>query len=264
LSICPPGIFTRSTDGGDSYEDCYEIPDDPFWGTLAIGPDGELYVAGGEFVVAKSTNAQDPGQFVQWDFVSSVNLGGHMSGWEGPNPGGLLGQVWVATDCSRRPTRGNVYMLCSVDPTSNPDPLDVMFSRSTDGGVTWSSPVRVNDDTGTNAYQWFGTMSVAPHGRIDAIWLDTRNDPGGYDSELFYSHSIDGGRTWSPNERLTESFDPHVGWPNQNKMGDYFDMISDRQGAHLAYAATFNGEQDVYYGRIMANIYPHHKILWYE
>jgi hypothetical protein len=33
-------------------------------------------------------------------------------------------------------------------------------------------------------------------------------------------------------------------------MGDYFDMISDNDGASLAWACTFNGEEDVYYGRI--------------
>ena len=33
-------------------------------------------------------------------------------------------------------------------------------------------------------------------------------------------------------------------------MGDYFDMYSDDAGAHLAWAATFNGEQDVYYSVI--------------
>ncbi len=44
-SVCDPGFFTRSTDGGASFEDCLEIPNSPFWGTLAVGPEGELYVA---------------------------------------------------------------------------------------------------------------------------------------------------------------------------------------------------------------------------
>jgi hypothetical protein len=55
--------------------------------------------------------------------------------------------------------------------------------------------------------------------------------------------------TWSANERLSNSFNPHLGWPQQNKMGDYFHMISDDAGFRLAWAGTFNGEQDVYYGR---------------
>jgi hypothetical protein len=82
------------------------------------------------------------------------------------------------------------------------------------------------------------------------IWNDTRNDPGGYDSELFYSSSTDGGVTWSPNTALSPPFDPHLGWPDQDKIGDYYDMVSDRVGANVAWAATFNGEQDVYYLRI--------------
>ena len=93
-------------------------------------------------------------------------------------------------------------------------------------------------------------MSVAPNGRIDIIWLDTRDDPGTYLSSLYYSFSEDNGQTWSQNERLSPAFDPHVGWPQQNKMGDYFDMISDDYGASIAWAGTFNGEEDVYYGRI--------------
>jgi hypothetical protein len=137
-----------------------------------------------------------------------------------------------------------------VDPPGG-DPLDVRFARSTDGGATWSSSVRVNDDVG-NAWQWFGTMSVSPTGRIDVIWLDTRDDPGGYDSSLYYSFSTDGGATWSANERLSDSFDPHVGWPQQQKMGDYFHMVSDELGWRLAWAATFNGEQDVYFGRYVS------------
>jgi len=252
-SICYPGFFTRSTDGGDSYEDCVSITGDPQWGTLSVGPDGELYVCGdgySGFVVTKSTSARDPNQSVTWDFSRTVDLDGYISSSSGPNPGGLLGQAWIAVDRSNLPTRGNVYLLCSVNRNSNPDPLDVMFSRSTDGGLTWSSPVRVNDDPGTGAYQWFGTMSVAPNGRIDVVWLDTRDDPGGYDSSLYFSYSEDAGVTWSPNERMTDSFDPHIGWPQQNKMGDYFDMVSDITGAHLAWAGTFNGEQDVYYAKI--------------
>jgi hypothetical protein len=256
FSVCSPGFFTRSTDGGGSYEACVVIPNDPFWGTLDVGADGELYVCGAgstDFVVAKSSTARDSSQVVSWDFASTIELDGDISAFGGsnsPNPSGLLGQAWVAVDHSDDSTRGNVYVLCSVERQSNSDPLDVMFSRSTDGGLTWSSPVRVNDDTTDAAWQWFGTMSVAPNGRIDVIWLDTRDDPGGLNSALYYSHSTDAGVTWSKNEKLSESFDPHVGWPQQQKMGDYFDMVSDDAGAHIAWAGTFNGEQDVYYGRI--------------
>ncbi len=255
FSSCYPGSYTRSTDGGDSYDDCDGVPGNPIWGTLAIGPDGELYLVGAPsgpgLVVAKSITAQDPSSQTTWEPQSYVDMDCNLSGWRPINPSGLLGQAYIDVDVSDGEGRGNVYVLASVF-RDNDDPGDVMFARSTDGGQTWDSPIKVNDDFSPSVCQWFGTMSVAPNGRIDAVWLDTRNAPGMnmYISELYYSYSIDQGETWSENERLSEAFDPHVGWPNQNKMGDYFDMISDDNGAHLAWANTINGEQDVYYGYI--------------
>ncbi len=255
FSICAPGSYTRSTDGGETYEDCDGVMGDPIWGTNTIGPDGELYTVGEasntSYVVTKSSNAQDPSSQTSWDFRTYVDLGGEMNGWMPVNPAGLLGQAWIDCDRSNGLSRGYVYVLGSLD-MDNGDPADVMFARSTDGAETWDDPVRVNDDPYSNKWQWFGTMSVAPNGRIDAVWLDTRDSPGtnNFMSELYYSYSIDNGETWSVNERLSEQFHPHLGWPNQNKMGDYFDMVSFDDGAHLAWANTINGEQDVYYSFI--------------
>ena len=254
-STCYPEFFTRSTNTGASFENCVSIPNDPSWGTLMVAPNGNLYVGGTDgysydFVVVRSTNAQISGQTVTWDMTTVVDLGGSISGWGGPNPVGLLGQTNIAIDTSGGTNNGYIYLLCSVVPSLGSDPLDVMFTRSTNGGVSWSSPVRVNDDASTSAWQWFGTMSVAPTGRIDVIWLDTRDNPGTYLSALYYSNSTDGGVTWSTNERLSDFFNPHVGWPQQEKMGDYFHMVSDINGASLAWAATFNNEQDVYYSYI--------------
>lgn len=257
-SICSPGSFTRSTNSGVSFEDCITIPNNPYWGTLAVGSGGELYLGGSigtDFLFARSQNAQIAGQIVAWDLATVVSLDGSITYGGFPNPGGLMGQVNIAVDTSGGIYHGNLYLLCTVDRYSNNDPADIMFARSTDGGVTWSLPIRINDDAGTSAYQWFGTMSVAPNGRIDVVWLDTRNSPGDI-SALYYSASKDGGVSWSPNVRISEHFNSRVGWPNQNKIGDYFDMVSDNIGARLAWAATFNGEQDIYYSFITEGIIP--------
>ncbi|UCF34123.1 MAG: exo-alpha-sialidase, partial [Phycisphaerales bacterium] len=222
------GNFTRSYDNGATFEPCTTLPGSPFHGTCAVGPDGELYICGAGFTVLKSTTLQDETLPYQFDLTTTVSLDGSKTGYAGPNPGGLLGQVEIDVDCSEGSYRGNVYLLCSVERYSTADPLDVMFARSTNGGETWSDPVRINDDPADNgAWQWFGAMSVSPDdGRIDVTWNDTRNDPGGYDSELYYAYSDDGGATWSPNVALSPSFDPYLGWPQQNKLGDYNDMIS--------------------------------------
>lgn len=247
--------FTRSTNGGNTFGGPWFLePYQQVWGTLATNLEGDLYVAGlrnNNFYLSKSINAKFAGQTPTFDLNVQVDLGGtaNVSG-RSPNPGGLAGQVWVAVDQSGTPLHGNVYMLCSADP-SGTDPLDVMFARSEDGGVTWSPPVRVNNDPrGSGRWQWFGTMSVAPNGRIDVVWNDTRNTLQATLCQTFYAFSWDGGRTWSVNIPMTPIWNSTVGWPNQNKIGDYYHMVSDNDSAHLAYSATFNNEQDVYYLRI--------------
>lgn len=252
-SDCPnDSDFTRSTDQGANYEYCETFTTGIYWGTNSVGPDGTLYMGGNGGEVLWSLNAQNAGESVAWEGNSLADLNYSGQGWNGqsPNPAGILGQCYIATNHAPGPLYGQVYVLQSVHQDGVDDPRDVMFSSSSDGGETWSPAVRINDDNAGPEWQWFGTMSVAPNGRIDVVWLDTRDDPGTVLSSLYYSNSSDGGVTWSPNERMSPSFDPLVGWPNQSKMGDYYHMVSDNGGAHLAWAATFNGEQDVYYAHI--------------
>ncbi len=253
---CCSGAFVRSTDGGVTNSSPIVS-----WfrsGTMSVGPAGRVYVVGhfsswgffSGFEVAWSSNAQDPNASPTIGDSTSVGLG--EPGGGGPNQHGPLGMPWIATDHSHTATRGSVYVLGSVRESTLQSPLDVRFARSTDGGETWSDPVRVNDDpTDNDAWQWFGTMSVAPNGRIDAIWNDTRNTGVENLSELYYAFSTDAGETWSKNIPVSPVFDSHVGWPFRNRsLGSYYDMISDDSGVNVAYAATFNGEQDVYYLRI--------------
>lgn len=192
-AACPSGpanaSFTRSVDHGDNWLTPVAIPNNPRFGVTAVGPDGAVYVTGitgmsSTFVVAKSTNAQLAGVTPTFDFsVTGDFLGGIPVLGGIPNPAGLLGQVWIAAHPT---TASHVYLLCSVH-APGPDTTDVRFSRSTDGGQTWSPPVRINDDsTVSGAWQWFGTLSVAPNGRIDVIWNDTRDDPLNRLSRVYY------------------------------------------------------------------------------
>ena len=248
--------FIRSFDGGLSYTEPLATMPTPTWGTLTVGIEGELYIAGNanydydRFVVMRSGDASDPGAPPNFD-TSFVDLGGAQGfGGSGssPNPVGLLGQVWIVSDHSDGPNRGNLYLASSVNPPGA-DPHDVHIVRSTDSGETWSEPLRVHPD-GRNVWQWFATMSIAPDGRLDMVWVESLVPFPPNVGELYYARSDDGGLSWTEPIAVTPPFDSWLGWPQQEKLGDYYHMVSDLVGADLAYAATFNGEEDVYYLRI--------------
>src|SRR2546428_13925630 len=264
---CDFGGFSRSTDGGVTWQSPISIPNSPQWGTLDVTSNGYLFIGGGNsgssFWCIRSSNAQNPNVTPTFDQVTTVNMGASLIYGGAVNPGGLVGQIFLAVDRSGGPTNNNIYMVATVEPFGATNGSDVMFARSTDGGLTFSAPHRINDDPiNHNKWHWFGTLSVAPNGRIDSVWNDTRNAANNTDSQLFYSYSTDGGVTWAPNIAVSNSFNPLEGWPSQNcplqcKIGDYITIVSDNTGGDVAYAATFNfnpsrgqHEQDVYYVRV--------------
>ena len=259
---CDFGEFSRSTDGGATWQSPINIPNDPDWGSLDVASNGYLFIGGNDegssFWCIRSTNAQNPGVTPTFDQVTTVNMGGSIVYGGAVNPGGLAGQTFLAVDRSGGSTNNDIYMVTSVQPFGAGNGTDVMFVRSTDGGVTFSAPHRINDDPiNHNKWHYFGTIGVAPNGRIDSVWLDTRNAANNTDSQLFYSYSTDGGVTWAPNVAVSSSFTPLEGWPQQNKIGDYITVVSDNSGGDVAYSATFNfnptrgqHEQDVYFVRV--------------
>ena len=68
---------------------------------------------------------------------------------------------------------------------------------SRDGGETWSSPVRVNDDPIKNGkVQFFTWMAIDPvDGSINTIFYD-RRDTQGTQTRLTLARSVDGGKSF--------------------------------------------------------------------
>ncbi|MGI8427241.1 MAG: sialidase family protein [Actinomycetota bacterium] len=81
---------------------------------------------------------------------------------------------------------------------------DIMFSRSRPDGKAWSAPRRLNDDKrGSGKVQDLPRLSVAPNGRIDAIFYDRRNSADNKMNEVFYAYSNNEGKSFATNVRLT-------------------------------------------------------------
>src|SRR5262249_20040999 len=126
---------------------------------------------------------------------------------------------------------GYVYVADSFEVT-NPagntlDESDIIFARSTDYGVTWQTTFQIDTHTNANVlnhdndgYGATGRRDEVPGGQplpplvtdaggdVAVIWYDTRRDPADHLLDVFGTISTDGGKTFSPNFRVTDqSFD---------------------------------------------------------
>jgi hypothetical protein len=173
-----------------------------------VGPDGALYVAWRNrddpstaphpIVVAKST---DGGATFTRSSLGDVGPAPTTA----PAPAGSAGYPRMAVDAKS----GAIYV---VYVGFNFGDLDTILQRSTDGGATWSPPTRVNDDPKGNGMRQLGPkVAVAPNGRVDVTWLDTRASyptpiiprPAG-GGDVYYASSTDGGLTFSANRRISD------------------------------------------------------------
>lgn len=81
----------------------------------------------------------------------------------------------------------------------------VYYRQSTDGGTTWSERKILADIAPKELRgQYIPNLAIAPNGRVDVAWWDTRNDPGTRSNDVYYTYSKDNGKTWSANSRISD------------------------------------------------------------
>ena len=104
----------------------------------------------------------------------------------------------------------------------------------------------VNDDT--PGLHFYPTVSVDSLGRVNVFFYDRREDPGTRVTNLYFAQSSDGGASFDPNIRVTDTAslwtDPGEGSPNY---GDYINSVSVGTRACVAYADGRDGDPDAYF-----------------
>jgi hypothetical protein len=148
------------------------------------------------------------------------------------------------------------------------DDREIFVRVSEDGGETWSEARLVNDDADRRNIQHYDSgISVAPNGRVDIAWYDFRNSPvpeseesggnGGGFQDVYYAYSTDGGRTFSPNVRVTDRLiDRRIGvWSNNVHSHTNVGIASTDDTVYVTWQDTRNGSpdfgaEDIYFAAI--------------
>jgi len=150
----------------------------------AVGPNGEVYVAWVKYYTESIRFDKSLDGGLTWGDDVIVQPTSFASASINPD---LLIFAFPAmdVDITEGANRGNIYIVYTDDWYGD---TDIFFTGSRNGGLNWSSPIRVNDDDVGNGADQFHPWLVPQN-----LYMD-----------LYYTYSVDAGITWSPNQRITE------------------------------------------------------------
>ena len=221
-------LVSHSTDAGSTWKQAavdvvQRYPEQDDLTRIAVGKDGTIYITWMRCGSACKTalilfsKSNDGGN--SWTSPLRIAKVTMPFDWALPNTyERVYNYPAIAADNSDGPYSGNLYVAMY---TWTGAYLRAQVIRSSDGGTTWSQPVRLTPKTDTHD-QFFPAISVSSTGKVGVSWLDRRNDPNNIDYQAFAAISTDGAHSFQPNWQLTTAFsNPKTNGTQNNWMGDY-------------------------------------------
>jgi len=243
-------VLTHSSDGGRNFSEPFYVPKDETGELpgLTVDPSGDVYVSSDAFnpVTGASLN------YVQ---VSKVTNGGTslahnvkavtnacFLGLSSTLPGGSFSDFTIPQIAS---DSNAVYLVRDDCGLGN---SNVLFTKSMDGGITWTPSIMVNDFvTETRAcciptQHFFPSIAVSG-GIVNIAWYDSRlnnNETALNALDVYDAYSVNDGVSFSRNVRITTaSFNPNAvkrsDAPNNSEpfIGDYIQIAATPFRAHV-------------------------------
>ncbi len=239
-------LFTRSIDGGMTFSAPFYAPADETGELpgMAVDTTGNVYVSDVAFNPVT-------GAFLGYVEVTKITNGGtSIAGTTRPvNPAFPIpsplpgGSFRAFTIPQMAADQNGVYLVLDDFRTGN---ANVLFTRSTNGGATWSFPLTINDVV---AGQHFFPAIASSGGIISVVWYDSRfsTAPTMTSLDVFYAQSINAGVSFSSNLRVTSvSFDPNIVRRTDSPgafqpfIGDYIQVASSPTAVHPVWADNRN------------------------
>jgi hypothetical protein len=245
-------VVSRSTDGGQTFStpvvvNPFNNQEFPLGAIPQVGPDGAVSVVYAEI-------GNNSGLVNQLDMVQSTDGGVTFSAPRAivpkvvglPNhlPSSNFRNLSLPSFAVSRHD-GSMVVVWADERYGD---ADVLASTSTDGGATWSAPVRVNHDrVGDGKDQFQPVVAVAPNGTYTCAWFDRRYDPGDRLIDEEIAQSTTDGLHFGRNIRVTKhSWNPAIDAPRPEGkagntfIGDYQALAVDNHTVHPLWNDTQN------------------------
>lgn len=215
-SFAGPTWFARTTNGGASWEPARPIldpgrNDQTLGNQIVVMPDGDLVNSFALFKDGSRTvsvmRSTDKG--AGWGAATTVSTLESV-GVTDPRNGAAVrtGEDLPEPASDERAGSDNVYLVWQDARFTAGQRDQIAFSRSRDGGLTWSPPKRISTAPTTQAFT--PAIRVSAQGEIGVTYYDFRNDSAAsapLDTDLWFLHSTDGGETFSEERVTPTSFD---------------------------------------------------------
>jgi Flp pilus assembly protein TadD len=218
-----------------------------------VGPNGELYIAYWNISngVRLKRSLNSGASFTTHNIATRLDTWDTQAHTRVPGTFRVPPLTYLAVD----PVVGTLY--CVYFDTTNTQGgnynLDLYFTKSTDQGTTWSTPVVINTDSTPPRDQFFPWIEVDQAGRLHVLSFDARrtaqNDSdihGWFDA--YYTYSQDGGATWAEACLTPAAFDSDNDGLNRTNqfLGDYNGLGVAGNRVYPCYLSTQNGNPDIF------------------
>jgi len=208
-----------STDSGLTWSTIKQVDNTTFsvgslttsYGGISIGKDGRAYIAFISYDVSASP-------FIRYYSVTTTDLGvtflRNVIGTAFISAGSGFTRAW---SIDANPTVTGNAVLTWID-NRNGD-YDILLSKTINGGLSWSTPIRVNDDTNNNGIEqdmvW---ADFSPSGKLAVAWRDRRLSGIGsaVPFDIYCAISSDSVNSFSSNIRATSVSNPYFLVPQGN------------------------------------------------
>lgn len=228
-------LFSSSYDAATSWNtpvlvsemtgDCIDSGNTAEGAMPAIGPNGEVYLSWSLNDTLWFDRSLDGGE--TW-LANDIFVTTQPGGWDFAVPGIYRSNGLPVTTCdlSGGPYHGTIYINFS-DQRNGEHDTDIFIVKSTDGGNSWSEPVRVNDDAPGkhNFFTWMTIDQVT--GVIYTVFYDRRDYADEW-TDVYMAYSTDGGESFT-NLKISDT--PF--FPNPNFFfGDYTGIAAQGGSVH--------------------------------